>query len=253
MTDSIVAPWEELLPANRGSLPLGGQLVRTDPSGPTPARIAIVGLYPALTRTKRYASSDGPRLLPVEVESHSFEGSRSAAEIHAKYLAPLKLDRKQVFFIDLYPYYLANARVGKNKRTMWDNVVTYKRETKKKVAVQCRPSDDEMVKLCSALPGNKERLADYFGRCKPRLVITLGNEVAAFARGLRSATKAQEYLYDPSPTPDYTNAFGPNHLRVVHCAHPGILMSPQGAEWNRKHAEWCAGEGAALVAGALGN
>ena len=65
-------PWEELVRADLEPLPLGGRLVRTDPRGPTPAPIAIVGLYPALTKMAPWHSNDGipgastPKLLFLE-------------------------------------------------------------------------------------------------------------------------------------------------------------------------------------------
>ncbi len=247
----VDAPWEEHLPASLGALPLGGKLVRTEPRGPTPAPIAIVGLYPALTSKKQWPGRGG-RWVPTEVEKHSFEGSSSATELEKKYLAPLKLHENQVFLIDLYPYYLANAAVGKNGRTMWDNVVAYGRETKEELAIRCRPDDDAMVALCRSLNGNKERLSWWFARCKPRLVITLGREAAAVARGYDgegAAKKGQDDLYCE---PFESTAFGPNVLRVVHCAHPGVLMRENAGKWNEKHDEWCSGDGAREVARALG-
>lgn len=237
------------MPSDLGPLPIRGRLVRTEPRGTMPSPIAIVGLYPALTRTARFESKEGPRLVPVEVEGSSFEGSRSAAELEKKFLDPLGLTPGQVFLIDLYPYYLANAGKGRNGRTMWDNIVAYHRETKKMTAVKRRPPEDDMVELCRTLDGNRERLAHYFDLCNPKLVITVGNEVAAFARDLKVAKEAQQYLYANKPTK--SAEFGSRRLDVVNCAHPGILMRPRATEWNRKHDAWCAGAGAKLVAEAL--
>jgi hypothetical protein len=255
MVNDLPSTWEAAIPADGGALARGGRLVRTDPSGPVPARIAIVGLYPAVTRLGRFVSKDGVRLVPVEVERNSFCGSASAGEIDGKYLAPLNLTRQQVFLIDLYPYYLATtAKSGKTGRTMWDNIAAYSRE-KEHVAVRRRPADDEMIKWCRTLPGNRERLAWWFQRCQPRLVITLGNEVAAFARGYAgtgAAKRAQMHLYEDGE-PFKTIAFGTAPLPVVHCAHPGILMrDKKGGAWARKHADWCAGQGRTLATAALG-
>lgn len=249
--------WEACLPADRGALPLGGRLVRTEPSGPVPARIVFVGLYPAVTRLARYTSKDGVRLVPVEVESHSFCGSASADEIDSKYLLPLNLTREQTFMIDLYPYYLATtAKSGKRGRTMWENIVAYTAEHGP-VAVQRRPEGDEMVEWCRTLPGNLERLAYWFDRCRPAIVITLGNEVAAFARGYRgagAARKAQAHLYEECAAgcePFKTEVFGAGPVRVLHCAHPGILMREKEGTWAKRHKDWCAGAGGALVAAAM--
>lgn len=150
--------WESLLRLDGGALPMGGRLHRTDPSGPVPAGIAIVGLYPAVTQLRRFESEAGVRLVPVEVERKSFCGSASADELDSKFLRPLNLSREQVFMIDLFPYYLATtARSGARGRTMWDNIVAYAAEVGP-VAVKRRPGPDEMVEWCRELPGNAARL-----------------------------------------------------------------------------------------------
>lgn len=79
--------WQTLLPAVAGVPPDGAPLRRTDPSGPTPAAVAVLGVYPALT-AKRIVLVDGLRMtLPTAVEGHSFEaGSASGAEIDDNYL-----------------------------------------------------------------------------------------------------------------------------------------------------------------------
>ena len=243
------APWESLLPLVRGALPLGGTLRRTDPAGACPAAIAVVGLYPALTRTKLYKCADGTRInLPVEVEAHTFEGSESASELDRRYLAPLGLTREQILTIDLYPYYFANTAVGRNGRSMWSNVQTFHSEAGLKTAVDGRPKDDEVVRLCRALPGNADRLAHYFRRCRPALVITLGNEVSAYVRGYEAASQAQAHLYGP---PFESDAFG-ILTSVVHVAHPGLLMRrPTTDPWIARHTAWCATEGKVLVENAL--
>jgi hypothetical protein len=244
------APWEANLPAVLGALPLGGRLVRTDPRGPTPAPIAIIGLYPALTTKRQWPGPRG-RWLPTAVEERSFEGSSSATELEEKYFRPLGLSEARVFLIDLYPYYLANAATGKSGRTMWDNVVAYQEATNEQLAVRCRPDDDEMVEWCRKLEGNRERLAWWFARCQPRLAITLGREAAAFARGYEgrgAARRAQDHLYRE---PFESTAFGPAPVRVVHCAHPGLLMREHAGRWNDLHGAWCAGDGAREVQRAM--
>lgn len=242
-------PWEASIPDVLGDLPFGGSLVRTDPGGPCPAPIAILGLYPAHTRTKLYRMKDGTRiLLPVEVESRSFAGSHSGKELTSRYLDLLGLSKDQVFTIDLYPYFLANTATSGSGRSMWDNVQRYQKETGLALTVQGRPEPDAMVHLCRTLAGNLERLADGLARCRPQLVITLGNEVAAFVRGYDRAKAAQQHLYGP---PIESRVFGAP-VRVVHGAHPGVFVRG-GAKnpWIAKHEAWCRGDGAKLVADAL--
>lgn len=249
---NIDAAWTKQLPEIRGALPLGGQLMRTDPRGPTPAPIAFVGLYPALTEKKMWTSKGGRCWVPTAVERTSFEGSASAKELREKYLMPLGLSEDEVFLIDLYPYYLANVAVGVKGRSMADNVKSYRLAERKRIAVKRRPGDDAMVRWCRELPGNLERLSWWFDRCDPRLVITLGREAAAFARGFKgqgAARRAQELLYTPA---EPSTEFGPTSRRVVHCAHPGLLMRNGKGPWNRVHEAWCCGAGAEEIGRVLG-
>lgn len=240
--------WERLLPPVRGALPRGRQLRRTDPGGACPARIAIVGLYPALTRRAVHRCADGTRIsVPTEVEQRSFQGSKSALDLAERYLRPLGLSSEEVFTVDLYPYYLANTAVGTDGRSMWSNVQRFESETGLQTAVEGRPPADAMVRLCRELPGNAERLSYYFRECRPALVITLGNEVAAYVRGYEVAARAQDHLY---ASPVDSSSFG-FPTTVVHCAHPGLFIRrprASGNPWLEKHAHWCAGEGTALVA-----
>lgn len=252
--DSRSLSWEALLPQVRGPLPLGGELRRTDPGGTCPAPVAIVGLYPAVTRRAVHRCADGTRIsVPTAVETRSFEGSQSALEIAERYLEPLGLSSHAAFTIDLYPYYLANTAVtGADGRSMWINVQRYERDTNTPTAVEGRPPTDALVRRCRDLPGNAERLAYYFGACRPTLVITLGNEVAAFVRGYAVSSRAQEHLYGP---PIVSDAFGLS-TTVVHSAHPGLFIRRPRAStnpWLDRHTKWCAAEGRSLVAEALAN
>lgn len=239
--------WSDLLPSILGSLPLAGRLTRTDPGGRCPAPIAIVGLYPAVTKVGLYTCADGSKIkLPVEVEGRSFQHSASATELEDRHLKPLGLTMDHVSTIDLYPYYLANT-ADSGGRSMADNVARYEKETATETAVKPRPPPDAMVALCRALPGNAERIADHFQRCRPALVITLGNEVAAFVRGYAVAAKAQGHLYGPAID---TAVFG-IPLRVVHCRHPGVFIRAKGHKGVEEHERWCSGPGRALVREAL--
>lgn len=251
-TESRSPPWEELLPTIRGALPLGGQLRRTDPGGTCPAPIAIVGLYPAVTRRAVHQCADGARIsVPTEVERRSFEGSQSALEIAERYLEPLGLAPGEFFTVDLYPYYLANtALTGAGGRSMWTNVQRYEGDTGMRTSVEGRPPADLLVRRCRELPGNAERLAFYFGACRPTLAITLGNEVAAFVRGYEVTARAQEHLYG---APILSDAFGVP-TTIVHCAHPGVFIRRRQAStnpWLERHSKWCASAGRLLVSNAL--
>lgn len=247
--------WGMMLPNDLGPLPLaeeyGGRLHRTEPRGSTPARIAIVGLYPAQTRRGVYTARNGSRLsLPVEVERRSFEGSRSASELEQLYLKPLGLSFDQLFLIDLYPYCLTNTAEGENGRSTAANVQTYCEETGRQLRLEPRPEPDQMVERCRTLPGNTERLREWFALCAPRLVITLGAEVAAYSRTVTVAEAQARYLYAAA---DEELELPGVRARVAHCVHPGLLMrQPRDGAWRRRHAGWCEGEGRELVRQTLG-
>ena len=66
--------WEERLPTVSGTLPGGGPLIRTEPSGRAPSPIAFLGVYPALTKQRRFEVSGTWMNLPVAVERESFDG-----------------------------------------------------------------------------------------------------------------------------------------------------------------------------------
>ena len=82
---------------------------------------------------------------------------------------------------------------------------------------------------------------------QPRLVMTLGNEVAAFLRGDASAREAQPHLYGHAVKMD---CFGWT-ARVVHCAHPGLFTrGDRSNAWSERHQRWCSTIGTAEVAAA---
>jgi len=240
--------WQATLPDRAGVLPGGGVLRRTDPSGPAPATIAILGVYPALTG-KRIFTIDGVRMtLPTEVEGLSFEaGSASGAEIDGNYLRPLNLTRRDVFITDMMPYFLANTTRSSSGRSMADNVRLYESSTGMNTGIEARPSPAKLVKLASEMPGNLDRLRDYLGQCEPRLLLTLGTEAAAFVRGMTfsaASRQVDELLYGQ---PVRTSFLGID-AQVVHLVHPHLFIK-RNAKWMERHHEWCSTKGRHLVGG----
>lgn len=238
--------WQGLLPDTIGVLPDGGVLRRTDPSGPTPAAVAVLGVYPALTG-KRIFTIDGVRMtLPTEVEGRSFEtGSASGAEIDANYLLPLGLSRREVFITDMMPYFLANTTRSSSGRSMADNVRLYEQSTRVETGIQPRPSPAKLVKLAGDLPGNIGRLRDYFGQCQPLLLLTLGTEAAAFTRGLSFAAASKQadgLLYGQA---ERLSVFGID-TTVVHLVHPHLFIK-RNDKWMKRHRDWCSTSGRELV------
>ena len=228
------ATWEKLIPRRLGNLPLGGDLTRTDAGSSPSARIAILGVYPAATKWRIFKAKEHRLKLPNAVEKTSFEAtSASGRELDETYLAPLGLNRKAVFLFDMMPYFFANTSVGKNGRSMWTNIEIYEKESGHKTAVRPRPEPDKLLVECREMPGNSDRLADYMQRCAPELLLTLGNEGAAFVRGDLVAKDAQPHLLGDPVEMEVLGV----RTRVVHLPHPGIVM--KNDDWRDRHGRWC--------------
>jgi hypothetical protein len=236
---TMTSPWRDHLPDRLGDLPLGGDLVRTDPAGPPDARVAIVGVHPAATAWKTHTLK-GPKKetlvhVPTAVERTSFEPATPAGTILDKdYLAPLGLRRQDVLLLDLWPYYVASTRREGGRPSVADDVRVYEKVAKHSTAVQPRPVANELLARARTAPGSVERLRSILGSPSLRLVITLGNEPAAFARGLPHAADAQPFLYG-EPAEVVVEVLGLT-VPMVHMTHPGNGHP----EWRAKHAAWCA-------------
>lgn len=228
-------------------MPWGGSLRRTEPNGPPTAPIAILGVYPAATRLRRWLDPTGTtRTLPAEIEERSFQAeSASGHELDDRYLTPLGLTRAQIYAFDVMPYVLANMRISSSGRSMNDNIAEYCRHHGLTSPIQPRPQPDALLALSRALPGNLERLTEYLHSSQRRLLITLGNEAAAFVRGYTRSADAQQHLY---ALDERVNILG-GQIRIVHLAHPGLIM--QKASWAAKHASWCQEVGVGLIAAIL--
>jgi hypothetical protein len=69
---------------------------------------------------------------------------------------------------------------------------------------------------------------------QPRLVITLGAEIAGIVRGVRGQS-ARNALLGPTIS---SARFGSIEVPAVHLAHPGIVMRKgDGNPWHRRHTE----------------
>ncbi len=239
--------WTRQLPEKLGALPFGGDLTRTDPGGPPQSPVAFLGVYPAATRVEKRLMGDEYMNLPLAVERTSFEpGSQSGKYLDEHYLEPLGLDRGQVFLLDMMPYFMANtASSGKDGRSMWDNIRHYQEVTGEQLAVKPRPVPEKLLGECRSMPGNPERLVEYFGRCRPELLLTLGAEAAAFSKGYGVAKIVPELIF---AEPVEIHLLGVK-TRTVHLVHPGNLMRNQA--WREKHEIWCRGSGRELVQDAI--
>ena len=235
------AAWEKLLPKYRGRLPGGGELLRTEPAGSPSARIAILGLYPTETRARVVKIGRETLRLPEAVEARSFEGSAAGEELRSQVMQPLGLGDEQVYLLLAYPYYLSSD-AARGDQSNWSDLKKWRERSGETDDVQKRPEPAVMADACRSLPGNLERLAAQLKHCRPTLLLTLGAEVAAFARNCTLA-EGQRALYSPLES---RTIFGAK-VELVHLAQPGILTSPLGAGWRGKHQKWSSGEGAALV------
>jgi hypothetical protein len=242
------AQWEDLLPSIRGSLPSGSPVHRTDPSGSFASKLAISGLYPA-GRVRPTMVGNRRMNLPYQVERVSFEAgiSASANHIEQHYLEPLGITREQVLMFDIMPYFMANTRVT-DGRSMADNFLEYERLTGKRLGVQPRPPEADLVRLARSMPGNVDRLKCILARSEARLLLTLGSEAAAFVRGedYRSVNSRAAKLFYREPV--LVDVLGVQ-IQVVHLAHPGLLMTAQAraAGWVDRHDNWCRSVGRELV------
>ena len=246
------ASWETLIPATRGCLPSGEPVQRTDPAGDFDSRISIMGVYPA-ARVRSIAVGSRRMNLPDRVERVSFEPGISASSNHLDrvYLDPLGLSRKQVLLFDLMPFFLANTR-STGGRSMAGNVRAYEEQTRRLLGIEPRPPETELVRLARSMPGNVARLENILARSAARLLLTLGSEAAAFVRGgeYGAVNNRAKCLFYQEPV--QLDVLG-IRLRVVHLAHPGLLMTKKGrtAGWVDLHQSWCQGAGRTLVASTL--
>lgn len=183
----------------------------------------ILGAYPSAKCLTVGGISDvpcGDNRGPFE-EERWFDGRRvrvqaSAAELRDLFLDPLKIRRDECWITDLVKVFL--FKPGHEKR---------------------------YAKLGGTVPPGYTRSRFYdlggaslewIGRelqiAQPKLVITLGAEVAGVLHNVRSSA-AQTKLLVPEPR---DLAIGGREYTVVHCAHPGILMRRDPANpWPEKH------------------
>lgn len=214
--------WKEHIPFESGPLMWGGFLQRTEPNGDPAAPIAVLGPSPAVIQERQWKDKQGAvRMVPAKVEVNSLQANTDVGrEFDQNWLPPLKLSRKQIYAFDLMPYALADI-----------------------------PQPDELLALSRTMPGNDARLAEYL-HCSPRrLLITIGNEAAAYVRGYTRSMDAQQHLYLPQVPDERLKILG-GKVCVLHLAHPALLM--KDAEWAEMHSLWCKETGAALIQEVLG-
>ena len=188
--------------------------------------VFIVGAYPSA----RFATIGSERDVPVgdncgpfSTERY-FDGSRvrtvaSGAELERAYIAPLGLRREQCWITDLVRVFLfKEGHLAKYRRLgcAWPE-----RETRGQFADFARQG--------------LHWLEEELSLARPRLVITLGAEVAGVLQGV-SGQRKRNALLGGDLKEIQLGAVG---YPTIHLAHPGIVMraASERNPWPRLHRE----------------
>lgn len=181
--------------------------------------VLILGAYPSA----RFAAVGGERDVPVgdncgpfSTECY-FDGQRirtvnSGQELEEAYLAPLGLRRDQCWITDLVRVFLfKEGHIAKYRRLgcNWPP-----RETRSQFEVYAERGLGWLVEELEI--------------AKPRVIITLGSEVAGLLQGVRGQKHRNELLGGDRKE----MSVGAKTYPVIHLAHPGIVMRP-ATERNR--------------------
>ena len=186
--------------------------------------VMVVGAYPSA----RFGVVDGERdvpladnLGPFEMERW-FDGARvrvqpSARELEELVLQPLGLARARCWITDLVKVFLFKPghreKYGRLGATVPEG---YDREDFEKIAARSLPWLELEIELA-----------------RPKLIITLGREVAGIVREVQGDQKRNRLLGPPF----LPWSIAGDEVVTAHLAHPGILMRPEGKEWKVRHVE----------------
>lgn len=185
--------------------------------------VFVLGAYPSARFELVGGVSNVPvadNLGPFENERW-FDGSRvrvqpSARELNDYFLGPLGIKRSACWITDLVKVFLFKE----GHRLRYEKLgavppIGYERER-----------FDELAHL--SLPWIQREIA----LAQPRLVITLGSEVAGIVRGVAAAASRVALLQASVEL----FSWGSLEVPTIHCAHPGILMRPAGRNpWPERH------------------
>jgi uracil-DNA glycosylase len=187
--------------------------------------IMVVGAYPSA----RFGVISGIRDVPVGDNMGPFEPERyfdgqrvrtqaSANELRDLFFDPLSIDRRECWITDLVKVFL--FKEGHRKKYVdlgASPPMGYERERFEELAQKSLPWLELEIEVS-----------------RPRLVVTLGSEVAGILAATAGQSRRNKLLNrDPS-----TLRVGSQTVRVVHLAHPGILMrtgDPNRNPWPKAH------------------
>lgn len=188
--------------------------------------VMILGAYP----TARFATIRGERDVPVGDISgpfsteRYFDGSRirfvnSGEELVSAYLQPLDLDRNQCWITNLVKVFLFKEGHIKKYRNLGRDWPP-------------RANRDEFEKY--TLEG-MTWLEQEIQVARPRLIITLGSEVAGVLQNVKGREKRNALL--GGDLKDLR--IGHRLFPAIHFAHPGIVMRKESSrnQWPKRHRE----------------
>jgi uracil-DNA glycosylase len=191
-----------------------------------PHSLFIIGAYPSAnfaTIGKERDVPVGDNLGPFPSYSY-FDGSRirsvaSGEELATKYLKPLGVNREECWITDLVRLFLfKQAHVDKYRRLgcTW-------------------PENETRSQFENFAYEGMHWLEAELVLAKPRLVITLGSEVAGIVQSIKGSAQRNDLLGGDLKEFSISG----NTYPVIHLAHPGIVMreSAERNPWPRRHRE----------------
>jgi uracil-DNA glycosylase len=199
--------------------------------------VMILGAYPSA----RFGVVSGIRDVPVGDNMGPFEPERyfdgqrvrtqaSADELRDLFFNPLGLDRAECWVTDIVKVFLFKEGHRKKYESLGATPPQgYRREEFERLA-------SESIRW----------LEKEIEAAAPRLLVTLGSEIAGLLRSVQSQ-KSRNALLTGEPR-DLT--IGRHAVRTVHLAHPGILMrkgDPERNPWPARHVDHLAKLKASLV------
>jgi uracil-DNA glycosylase len=201
----------------------GTQLKPVVPLDTAVGGLFILGAYPSARFAQIDGTSDVPvadNLGPFESERW-FDGSRvrkqpSARELEDLFLRRMGIERGKCWITDLVKVFLFKpGHVKRYKKLKASAPDGYTRDRFFELGVKSLPWITKELEIA-----------------RPKLVVTLGAEVAGVLHGVKSAP-AQTKLISPEVR---DVEFGSVSARTIHCAHPGILMRKDGRNpWPKRH------------------
>ena len=186
--------------------------------------VCIIGAYPSARFAVIGSERDvpiGDNCGPFSAECY-FDGQRvrtvdSGHELEESYLSPLGLRRDQCWITDLVRVFLfKQGQIEKYRR------------------LDCPwPSRETRSQFKDFADKGLSWLQEELSLASPKIVVTLGSEVAGILRGITGQERCNELL-----SGDLQHfSIGDMTYPVIHLAHPGIVMRPatENNPWPNLH------------------